>query len=460
MGRLFWKFFFFLMLAQVTTVVGVSTAIWLRHRNAAAQADMTPPLPVPSSLEAAAATLERDGEPALRALLDEWSRGPVPTLYAVDVDGRDILGRTVPRRTADKASKVAEPAARGTARRVQLADGRSYLLYVDERPAPRPGVWVGRGGFREPGGTMRPAPALFPLEPIVGGLLASLAVAALLAAYVSKPIRNLRHAFDAAAQGNLDVRIGDRLGRRRDELADLGRDYDRTATQLKQLMDGQRRLLHDVSHELRSPLARLQAAVGLARQQSGSFETSMDRIERESARMDRLVDELLTLSRVETGMRVGGEENVDLVELVSEVAQDAAFELDAGPAPAVIDTDVDALGAVSIEGNPEMLHRALENVVRNAARYSPPGGRVQIAGRRDAARREVIITISDEGPGVATAELESIFEPFFRGTQAKETRGHGLGLAIARSVVEAHGGSIGASNRASGGLAVEIRLPA
>ncbi len=106
-----------------------------------------------------------------------------------------------------------------------------------------------------------------------------------------------------------------------------------------------------------------------------------------------------------------------------------------------------------------MLHRALENVVRNGARHSPPGGRIRITGRHVAARREIRITIEDQGPGVAATELESIFEPFFRGTQAHGSRGHGLGLAIARRVVETHGGSISASNRATGGLAVEIRLP-
>ena len=291
-------------------------------------------------------------------------------------------------------------------------------------------------------------------------MLASLAVAALLAWYVAKPIRSLRQAFHAAGQGNLDVRIGDGMGARRDELADLGRDFDRTAAQLKRLLDGQRRLLHDVSHELRSPLARLQAAVGLARQQSANVEASMDRIERESMRMDKLLDELLALSRAEAGLGVGHEENIDLVELVHDVVRDAGFEADARSSSVAFATDVGELEAATIMGNHEMLHRALENVVRNAARHTPSGTRVHVAGTHDAARREIQFTVTDEGPGVAAAELGSIFEPFYRGSQAKGTAGHGLGLAIARRVVEAHGGSIRASNRATGGLAVEIRLPA
>ena len=276
---------------------------------------------------------------------------------------------------------------------------------------------------------------------------------------MSKPIRSLRSAFDAAAGGDLDVRIGDGMGRRRDELADLGRAFDRTAVHLKLLMDGQRRLLHDVSHELRSPLARLQAAAGLARQQPGNIEASMDRIEREAMRMDKLVDELLTLSRVEAGMAAAHQENIDLVELVGDVVKDATFEADAGSLSVEFATDVEALAGLSVRGDPAMLHRALENVVRNGARHTPSGSRVRIVGQRDAIRREIELTVEDEGPGVAANELESIFAPFYRGTEAKGTRGHGLGLAIARRVIEGHGGSIHVTNRASGGLSVHIRLP-
>ena len=186
----------------------------------------------------------------------------------------------------------------------------------------------------------------------------------------------------------------------------------------------------------------------------------MDRIERESMRMDKLLDELLALSRAEAGLGVGHEENIDLVELVHDVVRDAKFEADARSSSVAFDMDVGELEGVAIMGNHEMLHRAFENVVRNAARHTPSGTRVHVAGTHDAARRAIQFTVTDEGPGVAAAELGSIFEPFYRGSQAKGSLGHGLGLAIARRVVEAHGGSIRASNRATGGLAVEIRLPA
>ena len=382
MGRLFWKFFFVLVLAQATTVVGVSSAIWLRHRMA---------------LEAPVAG------PPVSAAQDERERPPPPP-------GERRFG---------------------------------------ERPRP--------GG---PGGPGRQSLLHFPIEPIIGGLLASLAVAALLAWYVSKPIRFLRGAFDAAARGDLDARIGSGLGTRRDELADLGRDFDRTAAQLKGLMEGQRRLLHDVSHELRSPLARLQAAVGLARQHPDNIDSAMDRIDREAERMDKLVDEILALSRVESGMSAQRNETVDVAALVRDVVEDAAFEAHAGAKTVDLDANVAELDAASVSGNAELLHRALENIVRNAMRHAPEGGKVVVAGTRDTAARTIAITVADNGPGVAHAELASIFEPFFRGSGAKDAQGHGLGLAIARRVIEAHGGRVAAANRPEGGLVVTLQLPA
>jgi two-component system, OmpR family, sensor kinase len=295
---------------------------------------------------------------------------------------------------------------------------------------------------------------------LIGSVLTSLAVAALLAWYVSKPIRYLRRALNAAAHGDLDVRIGDKIGRRRDELADLGRDFDITAARLKLLMDGQRRLLHDVSHELRSPLARLQAAVGLVRQNPGNVDAAIDRVERESIRMDKLVAELLTLSRLEAGMASRQQETANVVELVNEVVADATFELNARAAAIVFDVHIESLKLAKVKGNTEMLHRALENVVRNSVRHTPSGGQVQIIGEYDALRREIRLIIADEGPGVGSAELASIFEPFFRGQAAQGTSGHGPGLAITHRVIESHGGRVSASNRTSGGLAVEIFLPA
>ena len=186
----------------------------------------------------------------------------------------------------------------------------------------------------------------------------------------------------------------------------------------------------------------------------------MDRIERESERMDYLIDELLTLSRVEAGVGAERQESVDIAELLLQVVQDVSFEQRGMSVPVTFENQIEDLAVSRVQGNAEMLHRVFENIVRNAARHTPPGTRICIVGSHNPVRREIRVLISDEGPGVPVADLESIFEPFFRGATGHGASGHGLGLTIARRIIEAHGGSIGATNRTTGGLAVEIRLPA
>ena len=309
-----------------------------------------------------------------------------------------------------------------------------------EYPRPPPSVWP-------PGG-----PRL-PLLPMLAGLLASLLCAAGLAWYIAKPIRHLRQAFDAAAKGDLEVRVSPSMGGRRDELADLGHDFDRMTEHLQVLMAGQKRLLHDVSHEMRSPLARLQAAIGLARQQPMRMADSLQRIEREGERMNLLVGELLTLSRLEAGV-TGALENVDMGELLAGIVEDARFE----GAAQQIDIVYAPGEMAEIQANPELLHRAVENVVRNALRFSAAGGAIYIAAGRVAGER-FKISIGDDGPGVPESQLENIFKPFFRGDAQNTAGGYGLGLAIAQRVIAAVNGEIQAKNKLGGGLLVEIDLP-
>jgi signal transduction histidine kinase len=294
-----------------------------------------------------------------------------------------------------------------------------------------------------------------PPEPIIGGLLASALTAALLAWFLAKPIRTLRDAFDAASTGKLDIRIAARMGHGKDELNDLGRDFDAMVERLSALITGQRRLLHDVSHELRSPLARMQAAIGLASQQPEQAREALARIERESVRMDRLIGELLALARLQAGFTGRMDDDIDLRELLAVILDDAGFEARSRNRTVKAQADVDGL----VRGNVELLRRALENVVRNAIKYSYDGGQVEVRAGADAAARMAVITVCDAGPGVAEADLEAIFAPFFRGDNSGGADGHGLGLAIARRIVEAHGGTIRAMNNAGGGLCVRIELP-
>lgn len=306
---------------------------------------------------------------------------------------------------------------------------------------------------RPPTGQRPPHGGPLPVLPIVAGLLASLLCAAGLAWYFAKPIRQLRRGFDAATGGNLDVRVAPGMGGRRDELADLGQDFDRMTALLQGLIQGQQRLLHDVSHEMRSPLARLQAAIGLARQQPGRLEDSLSRIEREGERIDRLVGELLTLSRLEAG--VGGTaERVEMSELLAELVDDARFECSARQ----ITIELRDATRAEIMASPSDLQRAIENVLRNAIQHAPAGSCIRIETGIEAGK-VFHLSIADQGPGVTASELAHIFEPFVRGRSEKTGSGHGLGLAIARRAIQTNGGEIRARNAPSGGLLIEIKLP-
>jgi len=313
----------------------------------------------------------------------------------------------------------------------------------DDRGHPPP-----RGGRHHPG--------FIPLEPLIGNFIVTLLCAVLLAWYFSKPIRNLRRAFDAAAEGKLDVRLGPEMGKRRDELADLGHDFDRMATRLQALVNSQRQLLHDVSHELRSPLARLQASIGLARQSPDKLASTLDRIELESTRINSLVEELLTLSRLEAGVMGELKDEIVMHELLEDLVEDARFEA------ALRGCEVEYRGAVDVvvRGRAELLYRAIENVVRNAVKYTADHSVVVVRAEYEAALNQLKLFVLDKGPGVPEPELDRIFVPFFRSGTTANADGHGLGLAIARRVIEAHGGNIAVSNRKSGGLCVEIAVPA
>jgi two-component system OmpR family sensor kinase len=477
MGRLFWKFFFFFFLAQLASVVGVGVTIWVNnsHHDAASLGVEASP-PAKSVVEAASATLNYGGVAALQSLLQEWQHRPMPPVYAVNEAGHELLQREISDTTVHAAIEMAASFKGETAAKHILAnDGHSYVLFVPAFSERHAGAQTHEGrpdqagdsekwdiptpppeAGREPGPPPRSRPVhLFPLKPLLAGAFVSLMFAAFLAWYFSKPIKNLRAAFDEAASGRLDARVGNAMGGRRDELADLGRDFDAMATRLGSLLRGQTRLLHHVSHELRSPLARLQMAIGLARQSPEKIPSSLERIELESVRMDKLVGELLELSKLESGVVKIRKESVDVSELLASVLDDARFEADAKH----VEVHAGVHAHFVLDGQPDLLHRAIENIVRNALKYSPASGYVTIEVSDDPVEKLMHLTISDEGPGVPKNELEAIFQPFFRGSTAKNGEGHGVGLAIAKQVVEAHGGRIVARNHPAGGLSVEISLP-
>jgi two-component system OmpR family sensor kinase len=289
----------------------------------------------------------------------------------------------------------------------------------------------------------------------VADILASLCCAALLAWLLSKPIRSLHAVLSDAAGGNLDVRIADTMGPGNDELRDLGTEFDHMIARLRTLIVAQRRLLYDVSHEIRSPMARIQAAIGLAYQQPDQALVLLERIERESVRIDRLIGELLALSRLQAGVdnRLG--EEVDLRELLSVIIDDACFEAKAKGRSVHLGSEINGV----VRGNAQLLRRAVENVVRNAIKYSHRGGAVEVKTTLGGAEGVAVISVQDSGTGVPESDLANIFDPFFRSSAHARKEGSGLGLEIAKRVVESHGGSIVALNVPGGGLRVDIELP-
>lgn len=433
MVKLFWKFFFFILLAQLTASFGIGGTLWLTHLRQ--QTDTGPDRSPPAtfSLEAAASTLQHGGAPALRALLAHM--GPF-VVYAVDAAGRDIANRPLSPETL--------AAARPLARQVTAPDGRRWLLFSAHRPNGQADRQPPRNG------------QFGPLLPLLTSVLASLLFAALLARYFFRPIRQLRDAFSAVASGNLRPHLQQAMGARHDALADLGREFDRMAQQLQTLIEGQRRLLHHVSHELRSPLARQQIAIGLARQQPDRSADLLERIERDNQRMDKLVGAVLTLSRLESEPGVEPRDDIVLDDLLAEIVNDARFE----GAPAARQVVLVGESGTIVAGSAELLHSALENIVRNAVKHTAPASTVTVRVAIDGSGKHVCVSVIDRGPGVPDADLEAIFQPFFRGAEsAGAVAGHGLGLTIARQIIRGHGGQVRAFNEPDGGLRVETALP-
>jgi two-component system, OmpR family, sensor kinase len=275
-----------------------------------------------------------------------------------------------------------------------------------------------------------------------------------LAQHLSAPIRRIQAGARALAGENLEARVSAGLEDRKDELAVLARDFDAMADRLRANRGAITRLLRDISHELRSPLARMRVALGLARQSPGDLPRQLDRLEGEIERLDVLISQVLKLARLHGSEAPLARDNFDIGEVLEEVVRDANFE------GAVKNCKVGQLGAAEfvVHGNRELLRSAIENVLRNAVRYSPAGGLVDVAVERGGG---LSIVIRDRGPGVPESDLERIFEPFYRVAESRDrdTGGEGIGLAITSQVMIAHGGSATAKNRIGGGLEVLLRLP-
>jgi two-component system, OmpR family, sensor histidine kinase CpxA len=323
----------------------------------------------------------------------------------------------------------------------ETQSGRKYLLAA-ELPRRAPGI------FR---GSVRQQLLRWLIAILISGL-----VCYTLTRYLTQPVLRLRSAASNIAAGDFSARAAPRLANRRDEMGELVRDFNQMAEQIQRLMEAQQQLLRDISHELRSPLARLNVALGLARKWAGEQATSaLDRIEQESERLNEMIGRLLTLAKIKTLVDPPQHTSVSLRALVDQIAEDARFEANEKHC------EVHVAGAehCEVRGSHELLHSAIENVVRNAVRHAPADTIVQVDLKCDGELSRIVVR--DHGPGVPAPELSKIFRPFYRLSDSREHRsgGTGIGLAITHEVVRLHGGSVSARNAQPNGLIVEIELP-
>ena len=288
------------------------------------------------------------------------------------------------------------------------------------------------------------------------GTIFSAIVCLLIAHYLSKPIERLRDATHELARGNLDIRAGDNLGNRQDEIADLVRDFDIMAGELRNQIQSERNLLSGVSHELRSPIARMRLALTIARHADEPERGEMiDRLEQDTVQLDSMLERILTVARMESGQLQPRFELISLNDLIDNVLHDANFEAVATGAT----IHYHGNGEIKVTGDAGMLHSAIENLVRNALFYSGRDGRIEVTLAK--ANDSAVITVRDNGPGVPEAALPLLFKPFYRvdDSRGTTTGGMGLGLAIVRNALTAHGGTAVAATSSPHGLEVELRLP-
>ncbi|MDT7542928.1 MAG: two-component system, OmpR family, sensor histidine kinase CpxA [Acidobacteriota bacterium] len=422
-------------------------------------------------------TYERDGASSLDSFLHHVENESNVRARLFDLSAKSLAGGDVTVDEQELAGRVAQTRSPAS----KMADG----MAVEARPAPaREGdkvyVFVASFPLRPPPpprglpeGQRPPRPPFGHLGFLIGDtptalgarLAAAILIAGLLcywlARYITSPVLKLRGVTRRVSEGDLSARVSPLLGGRRDELGALGRDFDEMAARVETLVTAQNRLVRDISHELRSPLARLNVALDLARKRAGSDAASaLERIEREAVRLNEMISQLLTLARRESGNDATPRESVDLAKLLREIVADADFEARAHDRTVQLTSAEECYA----QGTTRLLHSAVENVVRNALRHTPEGSAVEVSleYRNENGQGLAVIAVRDRGAGVPEAVLADIFRPFYRVDDARdrESGGTGLGLAITQRAVQTHGGTVTASNLAGSGFAVEIRLPA
>ncbi len=443
--RLFWKMFLPFWVAQALLLGALYLRLHYRMHSERPWWIQPERQVMPVLAETAARAYEAGQQPALAAQLGKFSLKNRSEYWLLDSGGRELSGRPISHQILEHAVEASksEGLLRSYEPNVLLAStttarGR-YTLVAEFIPPPL--------SERVPGDI---------LWTLKLGTLVSAILCFIIAHYLSKPIERLRLATNELARGNLDIRVGNSIGKRRDEIADLVHDFDSMAGELRNQIQSERNLLSGVSHELRSPIARIRLALTLARSNDAAErEEMLDRIEQDTIQLDSMLERILTVARLESGQQKPTLKPILLNDIVDNVLHDARFEA------AASDKTINyaSAGDLSVNGDPNLLRSALENVVRNAIFYSGKGSVIGIVLKRE--NDTAVITVRDSGPGVPEHALPLLFKPFYRVDDARGTTtgGMGLGLAIVRHALAVHGGTVTAKNVLPHGLEVEFRLP-
>ncbi len=443
--KLFWKIFLPFWAAQALLLGALYLRVHYRISSEHPWWIQPERKEMPALAELAARRFEDRGPAGLAQLLDSLSLQHRSRFWLVDGAGRELSGRAVPDRILQDAAAAEKNEG--------LYHSYQANVLAARTTTPR-GEYDLIGELTPPPLSERvPGDMLWVLKL---GTIFSAIICLIIAHYLTKPIERLRDATHELARGNLDIRAGENLGNRRDEIADLVRDFDSMAGELRNLIQSERNLLSGVSHELRSPIARIRLALALARDADEPERTEMlDRIEQDTVQLDALLEGILTVARLESGQHKPKFEQISLNEVIGDVLDDANFEAAATGASISYQGD----GEVKLDGDVGMLHSAIENIVRNAIFYSGKDGKIEI--KLETTNGTAAISVRDNGPGVPEQALPLLFKPFYRvdDSRGTTTGGMGLGLAIVRNAVAAHGGTVVARNVSPHGLEVEIRLP-
>jgi two-component system sensor histidine kinase CpxA len=438
MHSLFWKLF----LTMWLSIVGFSAAIgWLNDTLAREQWAEQPADSFSRGMyrisQRAEQALLMDGQKGLRDELLNIPRMTRGFIYIVDENNDEVLGR-------DSAlSQLLERRTTMETAVFEDGSGKQFTIYTVTRTPPST--------------ILAPGPQGTALRLAAATLISAL-ISYFLARSLATPLAELGTASRKIAEGKLETRVGRGIPARQDEIGRLAADFNAMASRLQAMQQANQRLLQDVSHELRSPLARLSVALEIARKKGpGPIESELDRIGLEGDRLETLVNDVLGLLRETSEAAAGVDEDMDLVALLNDLVNVVNYEVPEGK-PGIA---WKAAGSCDFHGDSELIWRAVENLLRNALRHTDPDRGVELSLDVRKRKARVVLSVRDHGPGVPESELENIFEPFYRVQESRDrgSGGHGLGLSIAANAVRRHGGTIKASNAADGGLDVTISLP-